>query len=190
MLPAPINHGIVFERVDISPPVQIPALVRHLARRARRTTLRMGETSIETIEHCMSALAGLRVDNALVQLDGPELPCGDGSAAPFVEPMLEVGMVTQDAPRRIHRITEPILVQEGDAMLAAFPGQTDEFRVLFDLDYGENSHRIKRQMQTFSTSNGDFEHELARARTYSLKEEAQALWDRGMCRHLTPRTCS
>ncbi|MEE8156194.1 MAG: UDP-3-O-acyl-N-acetylglucosamine deacetylase, partial [Phycisphaerales bacterium] len=56
MLPAPINHGIVFERVDISPPVQIPALVRHLARRARRTTLRMGETSIETIEHCMSAL--------------------------------------------------------------------------------------------------------------------------------------
>ena len=82
----------------------------------------MGETSIETIEHCMPALAGLRVDNVLVQLDGPELPCGDGSAAPFVEPMLEVGMVTQDAPRRIHRITAPILVQAGDALLSVFPG--------------------------------------------------------------------
>ena len=187
ILPAPPNHGIVFERVDISPPVQIPALVSHLARRARRTTLKLGDTSIETIEHCMSALAGLGVDNALVRLDGPELPCGDGSAAPFVEPMLKVGLVSQDAPRRVHRITEPILVQEGDAMLSVFPSETDELRIVFDLDYGENSHRIKRQLQTFASSNGDYEHELARARTFSLKEEAQALWDRGMCRHLTPK---
>ncbi len=187
ILPAPPNHGIVFERVDISPPVQIPALVGHLARRARRTTLKMGETSIETIEHCMSALAGLRVDNALIQLDGPELPCGDGSAAPFVEPMLQVGLVAQDAPRRVHRITEPLFVQEGDAMLSVFPTETAELRVVFDLDYGENTHRIKRQLQSFAANNGDYEHELAHARTYSLKEEAQALWDRGMCRHLTPK---
>lgn len=185
--PAPENHGIVFERVDLSPPVQIPAFVQHLARRARRTTLKMGETSIETIEHCMSALCGMRIDNALVSLDGPELPCGDGSAALFVEPMLEVGFVQQDAPRKIHRISEPLLVQEGDAMLAAFPCTTNEFSVIFDLDYGSKSNRIKRQVQTFASSNGDYEHELARARTYSLKEEAQALWDRGMCRHLTPK---
>ncbi|MCH8822392.1 MAG: UDP-3-O-[3-hydroxymyristoyl] N-acetylglucosamine deacetylase [Planctomycetes bacterium] len=185
--PAPENHGIVFERVDLSPPVQIPASVQHLAKRARRTTLKMGETSIETIEHCMSALCGMRIDNALVSLDGPELPCGDGSAALFVEPMLEVGIVAQDAARKIHRISEPLLVQEGDAMLAAFPCDAKEFRVIFDLDYGSKSNRIKRQVQTFASSNGDFAHELSRARTYSLKEEAQALWDRGMCRHLTPK---
>lgn len=185
--PAPPNHGIIFERTDLDPPVQIPALVRHVAQRARRTTLKLGAATIETVEHCMSALAGLRIDNALIRIDGPELPCGDGSAAPFVEPILAVGLVEQDAPRRIFRITEPVMVEHGDSMLAAFPSDEDEFRVAFDLDYGPNSSRIKRQSQSFTQSNGDYQIELAPARTYSLREEAQALWDRGMCRHLTPR---
>jgi UDP-3-O-[3-hydroxymyristoyl] N-acetylglucosamine deacetylase/3-hydroxyacyl-[acyl-carrier-protein] dehydratase len=185
--PAPPDHGIVFERTDVSPPVQIPALVQNIARRARRTTLALSSTSIETIEHCMSALAGLCIDNALIKVDGPELPCGDGSAAPYTDPIVEVGLVEQDAPRRVFRITEPILVEDGDAMIAALPSQEDELRVIYDLDYGSNSHRIKRQVQTYASSNGDYRNDLARARTYSLKEEAQALWDRGMCRHLTPQ---
>jgi UDP-3-O-[3-hydroxymyristoyl] N-acetylglucosamine deacetylase / 3-hydroxyacyl-[acyl-carrier-protein] dehydratase len=207
--PAPPNHGIIFERVDLNPPVQIPAIVTNVVQRARRTTLKLGNASIETIEHCMSAFAGLRIDNALVRIDGPELPCGDGSAAPFVEPILEVGLKAQDAPKRIYAIREPIVVEEGDAMLAAFPCKNDGFRVIFDLDYGSNSHRIKRQTHTFtmngvpgaeerSASGSDtgerhiasqfstYVDEIARARTYSLREEAQALWDRGMCRHLTP----
>jgi len=206
MEPAPPNHGIIFERTDLKPPVQIPAIVTNVVQRARRTTLKVGNASIETIEHCMSAFAGLRIDNVLVRIDGPELPCGDGSAAPFVEPILQVGLKTQDAPKRIFTIREPIVVEEGDAMLAAFPSRNDGFRVIFDLDYGANSHRIKRQTHTF-TLNGQgvpgassdgakydalkpdsirYVEEIARARTYSLREEAQALWDRGMCRHLTP----
>ena len=68
ILPAPPNHGVVFERTDVSPPVQIPARVEYVARRARRSTLAHDNTSIETIEHCMSALAGLKIDNALIQL--------------------------------------------------------------------------------------------------------------------------
>jgi UDP-3-O-[3-hydroxymyristoyl] N-acetylglucosamine deacetylase/3-hydroxyacyl-[acyl-carrier-protein] dehydratase len=185
--PAPIGHGIIFERAGTNPPVQIPALATNVARRARRTTLKVGSTSIETVEHCMSALAGLQIDNALIQIDGPELPCGDGSAAPFVEPLLEAGLVEQDAPRRIHRITEPLMVEDEDAMLAVFPCAGDGFELMFDLDYGEHNSRIKRQVQTFTSCNGDYRADIARARTYSLKEEAQALWDRGMCRHLTPR---
>jgi UDP-3-O-[3-hydroxymyristoyl] N-acetylglucosamine deacetylase / 3-hydroxyacyl-[acyl-carrier-protein] dehydratase len=185
--PAPPNHGIIFERVDLNPPVQIPALVMNVVQRARRTTLKLGSTSIETVEHCMSAFAGLRIDNALVRIDGPELPCGDGSAAPFAEPILAVGLTAQDAPKRIFAIREPIIVEEGDAMLAAFPSPGGGFRVIFDLDYGPNSHRIKRQTHTFSSNNGEYSHEIARARTYSLREEAQALWDRGMCKHLTPK---
>ncbi|MHC4140686.1 MAG: UDP-3-O-acyl-N-acetylglucosamine deacetylase [Planctomycetota bacterium] len=185
--PAPPDHGIVFERTDVSPPVQIPALVYNIASRARRTTLALSNTSIETIEHCMSALAGLRIDNALIKVAGPELPCGDGSAAPFADPIMEAGIVEQDAPRRVFRITEPILVEDGDAMIAAMPSQEDELRVIYDLDYGSNSHRIKRQIQTYASGNGDYRKDLAPARTYSLKEEAQALWDRGMCRHLTPQ---
>jgi UDP-3-O-[3-hydroxymyristoyl] N-acetylglucosamine deacetylase/3-hydroxyacyl-[acyl-carrier-protein] dehydratase len=185
--PAPVGHGIVFERTDMSPPVQIPAIATNVASRARRTTLKMGSASLETVEHCMSALAGMKVDNALIRINGPELPCGDGSAVPFVEPILAAGLVEQDAPRRTYRITEPLLVEEGDAMLAVFPSDDDEFQLIFDLDYGEHCNRIKRQTQSFTSRNGNYLEEIARARTYSLQEEAQALWDRGMCRHLTPK---
>lgn len=185
--PAPSGHGIIFERVDVDPPVQIPALATNIALRARRTTLKIGSVSIETVEHCMSALAGLKVDNTLIQVDGPELPCGDGSAVPFVDPIVEAGLVEQDAPRRFYKITEPLMVEDGDASLAVFPSPGDEVQLIFDLDYGPNCHRIKRQVQTFASRNGDYRREIAPSRTYSLKEEAQALWDRGMCRHLTPR---
>lgn len=185
--PAPINHGIVFIRTDLNPPVEIPALATNVAERARRTTLKVGSVTVETVEHCMSAFAGLRIDNAIVEINGPELPCGDGSAAPFVDPILEAGLVEQDAPRRTFKITEPIIVEDDDSMLAAFPCKDDEFKLIFDLDYGSNSHRIKRQSQAFEFDNGNYQHELARARTYSLREEAQALWERGMCRHLSPK---
>ena len=191
--PAPENHGIVFERTDLNPPVQIPALVTNVVKRARRTTLKApgshasNNATVETVEHLMSAFAGLRIDNALVKIHGPELPCGDGSAAPFVEPILAVGLQEQNVPRRVFKIIEPAVVEDGDAMLAVFPSDEDEFKLIFDLDYGPNSHRIKRQTQTFAFANGNYQHEIARARTYSLREEAQALWDRGMCQHLTPR---
>jgi UDP-3-O-[3-hydroxymyristoyl] N-acetylglucosamine deacetylase/3-hydroxyacyl-[acyl-carrier-protein] dehydratase len=184
--PAPANHGIVFVRTDLTPNVVIPAHVSNVTERARRTTLKSGEVTIETVEHCMSALAGLRIDNAVIEIAGQELPCGDGSASPFVEPLLEVGTVEQSAPRRVFRVTKPIIVEDGDAMLAAFPTQDDEFKVVFDLDYGRNAHRIKRQTQSFVSGNGEYLHEIAPARTFSLAEEARALWERGMCRHLTP----
>ncbi len=186
ILPAPAHHGIVFERTDVSPPVQIPASVRFVTPRARRTALKSGSVVIETVEHCLSALAGLRIDNALIQLHGPELPCGDGSAKPFVDPILEVGLVEQDAPRRVWRLTEPIVVQEGDAMLAALPHDGQEFRCLFDLDYGGHNNRIKRQTQSFTLAGDEYRREICTARTFSLVEEAKALWERGMCRHLSP----
>ena len=187
MEPAPPGHGIVFERTDLDTPVRIPARIEYVAPRARRTTLLDGDVTIETVEHLMSAFAGLRIDNVLVRIDGPEVPCGDGSAAPFVETLLAVEHVEQDAPRRILRVTEPILVQDGDMMLAAFPSPDDDFQVVYDLDYGPgNAHRIKRQVQAFAPANGDYRAELASARTYSLREEALALQGEGMCRHLTP----
>ncbi|MHC5115393.1 MAG: UDP-3-O-acyl-N-acetylglucosamine deacetylase, partial [Planctomycetota bacterium] len=185
--PAPVGHGIVFERTDVDPPVQIPAVAGNVAKRARRTTLRKGDVAVETVEHCMSALAGLKIDNALIEINGPELPCGDGSALLFVEPIIEAGIEEQDAPRRIFRVREPLLVEDDEAMLAVFPSDDDEFQLVFDLDYGPKSNRIQRQTQSFASGNGDYLREVARARTYSLKEEAQALWDRGMCRHLTPK---
>jgi len=186
ILGAPVGHGIVFERTDVTPPVRITASARNVIKRARRTTLNSGGTTIDTVEHCMSALAGLQIDNALVRIAGPELPCGDGSAMPFVEPIMSAGIIEQDAPRFVHRISEAIVVEEGDAMLAIFPTQRDEFQLLFDLDYGPHGNRIRHQSCSFVSRNGDYRREIASARTYSLREEAEALWERGLCRHLTP----
>ena len=183
--PADPNQGIIFERTDLDEPVRIPALVTYAAKRARQSSLSSGNVTIETVEHCLSALAGLGIDNAIVRLDGPELPCGDGSAAAYLDAMSAAGFVEQDAPRRFHRITEPITIQDGDCVIAAFPNETDELSVMYGLDYG--SHEVLgRQLHTFSMQNGSYVDDIGPARTFSLLEEAQSLWDRGMCKHLTP----
>ncbi len=139
ILPAPADSGIVFERADLDPPVRIPATVDHSVPRARRTALREGEASIDTVEHCLSALAGLGIDNAIVRLHGPELPCGDGSAMPFVDAIVGAGIVEQDAPRRVFRIREPIVIEEGDSMIAALPSHRPGLQVVYELDYGSHS---------------------------------------------------
>ncbi len=185
--PAPEETGIVFERVDLDPPVRIPAIGDRVVERAQRTTLKSGDTTIETVEHCMSALAGLAIDNAIIELSGPELPCGDGSAQLFVEPILKAGIREQAAPRRIFRLREPIVIEQDGKMIAAVPSEDPGTKIVFDLDYGENSDRIPRQTVSFNPIHGSYAQEIAPARTYSLREEAEALWERGMCRHLTPK---
>jgi len=184
--PAPPDHGIVFERIDLDTPVRIPAVVTNVTERARRTTLRIGSVTIETVEHCLSAIAGLHIDNALIQLTGPELPSGDGSSQLFFEPMRAVGTQIQGAPRKFHKITEPITVEQGDSMLAALPSEAADLQLIYDLDYGDHG-RLQRQVHAFRLSNGNYCDEIAPARTYSLVEEAKALWERGMCQHLTPK---
>ncbi|MCL4196986.1 MAG: UDP-3-O-[3-hydroxymyristoyl] N-acetylglucosamine deacetylase [Phycisphaerales bacterium] len=186
ILPAPPDHGIIFERIDLAELVQIPATIASVTPRNRRTTLKAGEVTIETVEHCLSALAGLAIDNALIRLDGPELPCGDGSAQPYVDALLKAGIVRQEAQRRYCRITEPITVEEGDALIAALPAERDDLQILYDLNYPDEP-RIPRQLHAFQLSPEAYVREIAPARTFSLREEAKALWDRGMCQHLTPR---
>ena len=188
VLPAPPDHGIVFERTDLDKPTVIPALVTNVVPNARRTTLKSGQATIETVEHCLSALRGLGIDNALLRLHGPELPCGDGSAMPFVDAILPGGIAEQDAPRRTFKLLEPIVVEEGDASIAAIPADSPGgMRVMYDLDYGRNATRIPHQAWSFDPARDDYAAEIAPARTFSLREEAEALWQAGMCRHLTPR---
>lgn len=188
IMPAPPDHGIIFERVDLERPVIIPALVTNVVPNPRRTTLKAGDVTIETVEHCLSALAGLGINNALLRLHGPEIPCGDGSALPFVEPLRAAGIADQSAPRRVFKLQEPVVVEEGDASMAALPCDSPAgMRVLFDLDYGAHSQRIPHQSFSFDPARDDYVTEIAPARTFSLKEEAEALWAAGLCRHLTPR---
>lgn len=186
ILPAPPDHGIVFERIDLPKPVEIPATIANVTPRNRRTTLKVGDVTIETVEHCLSALAGLAIDNAVIRLTGPELPCGDGSALPYVNAIQKAGIVRQDAQRRYCQITEPITVEEGDALIAALPAERDDLQILYDLNYPDEP-RIPRQLHAFHLNSESYVRDIAPARTFSLKEEAQALWDRGMCHHVTPR---
>ncbi len=185
--PAPPGSGIVFERIDLDPPVMIPALMTHAVSRPRRTTLRVGDATIDTVEHCLSAVVGLGIDNLRIKLRGPEIPCGDGSALPFFEPLRMSGIVAQGAPRRIHRISEPIVIEEEDALIAAIPSEEEGFRVTYELDYSSVSEVIGRQHKHFDFTRDDYGSEIAPARTFSLRAEADALWAAGMCRHLTPR---
>lgn len=184
--PAPAGEGIVFQRTDIEPNVQIPAIVANTTNRARRTTLSSGDVTVETVEHLMSALAGLGIDNAVIRLDGPEVPCGDGSAMPFVEQILQAGTVEQDLPRRIMKVHSSICLQDGEAMIAAFPTEQPGMQVVYDLDYGDASWRIAQQTQTWNSANRTYATDVAPARTFSLQEEAQALQSQGMCTHLSP----
>jgi len=185
--PAPPGTGIVFECIDVDPPVTIPALITHAVSRPRRTTLRVGDATVDTVEHCLSAIVGLGIDNLRMRIRGPEVPCGDGSSLPFFEPLKAAGRTAQDVRRHVHRITEPIVIEEEDAIIAALPSAEPGLRVTYELDYTSVSACIGRQNRHFDLARDDFGVEIAPARTFSLRSEAEALWSAGMCRHLTPR---
>jgi len=188
--PAPTNHGVVFYRTDVSDgdsPVRIPALIHNVTKRARRTTLRNGEASIETCEHVLSAIAGLHLDNLIIEINGPELPMGDGSSQPFVDTLVQAGMVDQDQPRRTFEISEPITIEDGESMIAALPGDKPGLQVIYDLDYG-SSGPVRPQVHAFNLLNGNYAKHIAPARTYVLEEEARQLQASGVGKHLTPQT--
>lgn len=191
--PSEAGSGIRFRRADLPGSPDIPALVDFVIERPRRTTLQApsngnggSPASIECVEHLLSALAGLGVDNALIEVAGPEVPACDGSALAFVEAIRGVGLVEQSAPRSPLVITEPITVRDGEAMVAAFPSESSETELMYVLDHGPSSP-LPRQIHTFTLTPGVYVEQIAPARTFSLLAEAKAAWERGLFRHLTPK---
>ncbi len=182
--PAPVGHGVVFVRTDLARPVRIPALVQHVTKRTRRTAIKSGADAIETIEHCMAAVAGLGIDNVEIEIDGGEVPGVDGSCLPFVETLQNAGIVDQPADKQFLTITDPVEVRDGSATLIAAPPNADEFQILYDLDYG-NVEPIKQQLLSY-TLNPDFPLQIAPARTFVTKHEAEMLRARGLGTHLQP----
>lgn len=178
--PAPENHGVVFARTDLDG-ATIPALVSRVVRRPRRTCIKAGDASVETIEHVMAALAVLGVDNVRAEVDGPEVPLMDGSALPFVEAIQSVGLLAQAAPRRVLKVEEPIVVRDGDAVVAILPSTGTDTHFTYELDLGA----LGRQVFALDLSSGRFAKEVAPARTFSLKAEAEAALAAGMFSHLT-----
>jgi len=179
--PAPVGHGIVFVRTDLSRPVRIPALVQHVTKRSRRTAIKSGADAVETIEHCMAAVAGLGIDNLEILINGGEVPGMDGSCLPFVQLLQKTGIVEQPAEKLFLTVTEPIEVRDGGAVLIAAPPIAEEFHISYDLDYG--AEPINQQL--FSAQlNGNFEKDIAPARTFVTREEAEMLQSRGLGVHL------
>ncbi len=178
--PAEVDSGIVFVRADLEGAPSVPAHVRHTVPRQRRTTLERGLAIVEMVEHVMAALAGLRVDNCEVRVDGPETPGCDGSSLAFTEALLEASIVEQSAPRNTLVIDRAITVRDGDAILTAHPGADPDRLVLsYHLDYGADSP-IPKQSQFVDVTPESFRSELASSRTFLLQGEADALRKAGV----------
>ena len=185
--PAQTNTGIVFVRTDTPKPGRIAAACANLAsQQDRRTSLRDGAVSIDTVEHLLAAVNGLGIDNVLIEVDAPEAPGPDASCKPFADALLDAGIEDQDAEKRVAVVDTPIAVSQDDAMLAALPGEGDFLDILYDLDYGPAGN-IGRQVLGFRLHADDFVSQIAPARTFLLDEEAKEFQARGWGRHLTPR---
>ncbi len=185
--PGDVGTGITFVRTDQSPPITIPALVENVSKRARRTSLRNGTVAIETVEHCLSACAGLAIDNVQIELTGNEVPAMDGSCLPLVEGLRAAGLLEQDAPQEVHVVDEVTRVVDGDSELVALPPLDPDagtLEVTYDLDYGSEGP-IGRQIYRVVVTPESFEANIAPARTFVLQAEADQLRAAGLGLHLT-----
>lgn len=184
--PAPVDTGVVFVRTDIAEPVRIRAIATNIADRTRRTALRKGPVSIETVEHCLAAVNALEIDNLVIEVDGPEMPAPDCSSSEYFRMLATAGFVEQQSARREFVIDQPVVITSGDASIYALPHPDEALNITYDLDYGGHTG-IGRQIFSCRLTPDGFEKNLARARTFLLEVEARQFQARGMGTHLTPR---
>ena len=184
--PAPVNTGLVFIRTDVPEPVRIEAVAANIAERSRRTTIKKGAVSIETVEHCLAAVSALGIDNLILELSGPELPASDCSSAEYFKILNRAGQVEQPEKRKEFVIREPISITVGDASIYALPYADDGLNITYDLDYGGHTG-IDRQIFSCRVTPEGFERNLAPARTFLFEAEARQFQARGMGTHLGPR---
>ncbi|HEV2161804.1 MAG TPA: UDP-3-O-acyl-N-acetylglucosamine deacetylase [Stellaceae bacterium] len=175
--PAAPDSGIRFYRSDRN--TEIAADWRNVVDSPLCTTLTNSKgDSVGTIEHLMAALAGLEVDNVMVELDGPEIPAMDGSASPFVFLIECAGLTVQDAPRRVIRVLKPVSV--GTPGKSAVLAPRDQFAVSFAIDFASSA--IRRQELTLSPCPATFKHELSAARTFGFLDEVERMREAGLAR--------
>ena len=184
--PAPADSGVVFVRTDVPEAVRIRAVASNLAERSRRTTIKKGSVSIETIEHCLAALSAMEIDNVIVEVDGSELPAPDCSSAEYVKVLKRIGLVEQQVKQKEFVISEPVSIIAGDASIYALPYSDGGLNITYDLDYGGHTG-IGRQIFSCRLTPESFEKHLAPARTFLLEAEAKQFRARGMGTHIGPR---
>jgi len=171
--PAGIGRGIRFYRTDLTPPVEIIASAENVGDTTLSTTLTKGNIHIATVEHLLSAFAGLGIDNADVEVDAPELPIMDGSAGPFVFLIQSAGIEEQNAPKRFIRIKRKLKIQDGDkwASIEPFNG----FKVTFTIDFDHPLFKAGTKTATLDFSSLSYVKEVSRARTFGFMADFEKL---------------
>ncbi|MBA4151959.1 MAG: UDP-3-O-[3-hydroxymyristoyl] N-acetylglucosamine deacetylase [Acinetobacter sp.] len=171
--PAPPDTGIVFRRTDLDPPINVPAQAELVRETMMSSSLVAGEVKVGTVEHLMSALAGLGIDNAVIDVSAPEIPIMDGSAGPFVFLIQAAGIVEQDAPKRFARILRRIEVRDGDKIAAFEP--YNGFKVSFTIDFDHPAFHDDHRWATVDFSTTAYVNEVSRARTFGFLRDIEYL---------------
>lgn len=171
--PAPINTGIVFRRVDLNPVVEIPASYQYVCDTLLCTSLEYQGAKVATVEHLLSALAGLGIDNAYIDLNAPEVPIMDGSAAPFVFLLQSAGIREQRAPKRFIKILKPLSVEENGKYVRFLP--YNGYRVSFKIAFDHPVFNDKPQSVAFDFSSTSYVKEVCRARTFGFLSDYEKL---------------
>ncbi|HBA35587.1 MAG TPA: UDP-3-O-[3-hydroxymyristoyl] N-acetylglucosamine deacetylase [Gammaproteobacteria bacterium] len=177
--PAPENTGIVFRRVDFDEPVVIKGHPLNVVNTELATSLGTGEVRISTVEHLMAALAGLGVDNVIIDVDASEVPIMDGSAAPLVFLIQSAGIVEQCEPKKFIRILKPVVATEGDKWARLEP--YDGFKLTFTIEFDHPLfQRQDQKTATVDFSTTAFVKEISRARTFGFQQDIEALRKRNL----------
>ncbi len=178
--PASIDTGIVFRRIDLKDPVEIRARPENVSDTRLSTTIERDGVRVSTVEHLMSALAGLGIDNAYVDLTAAEVPIMDGSAGPFVFLIQSAGIVEQNAPKRFMRIKRKIKLVDGDKWAAFEP--FEGFKVSFTIDFNHPTFHNSTQKACVDFSTTSFVKEVSRARTFGFMADLESLRQSGLAR--------
>jgi UDP-3-O-[3-hydroxymyristoyl] N-acetylglucosamine deacetylase len=176
LAPAPADAGLSFVRIDLG--VEIPARHDLVVDTKLSTSLAVGQARVSTVEHVLSALHGMGIDNCRIEVDGPEIPILDGSAAPFVALVNQAGVKAQRAAKRYLVITQPVEVREGDKVARFEPAEG--FSVSFTADFGHPL--ITNQGFEVTVSDRSFEREVARARTFCFRKDIELMQSMGLAR--------
>ena len=171
--PAAPDSGIIFRRVDLDEPVEIPATPENVGDTTLSTTLIKDGVRISTVEHLLSAMAGLGIDNAYVDLNAAEVPIMDGSAGPFVFLIQSAGIEEQNAPKRFIRIKKEVKVEDGDKWVRFEP--FDGFKVAFTIDFDHPAFKEGSQIAEVDFSTTSFVREVSRARTFGFMNQIEQL---------------
>lgn len=180
LLPAPADAGIVFRRVDLDPVVEIEAKAENVGDTTLSTTLVKGDVRVSTVEHLLSAMAGLGIDNAIVEVSAPEVPIMDGSAGPFVFLIQSAGIQEQAVAKKFIRIKKPVTVEEDDKTASFLP--FNGFKVTFSIEFNHPVFEGRNLQTSVDFSSTSFVKEVSRARTFGFMHEIEYLRSKGLAK--------